>query len=100
MSNSINVAHVELGAHLTTSISDDGWETVGPDHIACWKSAQCLLNRWSFEHEGSRVDLEVDWVPVIRRLQNTHRLMRKLESIKGTSPSYSSHSRDSLAGML
>jgi hypothetical protein len=64
-----------LGRSLTTQISDDGWETVDVEHIACWKTAQSLLSQRQFLHKGSLYGLSVDWKPVIRRLQRHHKIM-------------------------
>lgn len=68
---------VDLGSNLTTSVSDDGWEVTGPEHIACWKSAQKILAGRPFLYKKDKLSLTVNWNPAVRRVRRAHAAMQK-----------------------
>jgi hypothetical protein len=82
--NSSIVKTVDLGIHLTTNISDDGWQTIDPLHIACWIDAKSSLAFQTCELKSTRFDLSVDWSPVIRRLAKVHGVKKRLDKAIGT----------------
>jgi hypothetical protein len=70
---------VGLGTNLTTSLTDDGWETICPTHIEYWESARSLLKDSILDIESSRIKVDVDWHPIIRQLHRFYKTMQRLE---------------------
>lgn len=55
--------------------SDEEWESVETIWNEFWKQALPNFRERSFEHEGVRVSINLDWSPYLRRLLTYHNLL-------------------------
>ena len=75
---------VDMGTHLTTSISDDHWEMSGASHIACWEQACACIGDWTFELDSESYLLSVDWSPALAHVRHNYSVRAELQAVMGT----------------
>lgn len=73
------------------SISDAYWEEIDSTYIEYWEQASTALANWSYASGDSRVSIEIDWRPMVRRHRETYRVMERIFS-----PTLTSEERENI----
>jgi len=82
LSTSVWDVRVRLNGHITRSISDDYWQSIDAEHIACWKDATTLLGLRALQSNGATISLAANWSPVVRRIKHNTGIQQKLEGLE------------------
>lgn len=69
---------VEIGAHFSRSITDDGWQTIDASHIGAWKAASEILSERTIGFDGDKIRLKVNWGQIVSRLERHYEIMKKI----------------------
>jgi hypothetical protein len=61
------------------SASDQGWETIGVEHIATWKSALAFLKIRTLKLPNCTISIEADWSPILKKHEQHYAVMQRIK---------------------